>query len=98
MEFQGITIPQKAITEISGKPGSGKTELLLRTLAQQPQKRIAWLEEKFTFYPCSLLRAGISPGKILFIESEDYLLWAAAQILRSGLFGVVVLSLAGKSL
>lgn len=37
-------ISRGALTEISGSPGSGKTALALRLLAEHPEVRTVWIE------------------------------------------------------
>src|SRR4051812_38374506 len=46
-------VPIGALTEISGPEGGGKTEVLLGFLAENPKARVAWIEERFTVYPCA---------------------------------------------
>jgi hypothetical protein len=94
--FLGGGWPAAAVTELTGKPGGGKTSLALRSAAEIT-KRKRWV-------------ALVSPGEILFppaIASEGidlpYLLWlrpaetgrcrwAVEQVARSGLFPLVIVS------
>lgn len=85
-------IPRGAITEISGTPGSGKSEFLLRFLAEHASLKTAWIEDQFTAYPCAFPQMGVSLERVLFAEAGAESLWTAQQILRSQLFGAVVLS------
>ena len=86
-------IPRGAITEISGSPGSGKSEVVLKFLAEtSPSLRVAWIEEDFTIYPCALPPAGVDLSRVLFSHAGSRASWSTHQILRSQLFGVVVLN------
>ena len=85
-------LPKGALVEFSGQAGSGKTETILRFLAQNPEVRVAWVEENFTIYPCAFPQAGVGLDRVLFVETGSVeLLWSVNQILRSQIFGVVVL-------
>lgn len=85
-------IPRGAITEISGSPGSGKSEAVLKFIAELPPSlRVAWVEEDFTVYPCALPQAGVDLSRVLFSWAGDQACWSAHQVLRSQLFPVVVL-------
>lgn len=86
-------IPKGALIEFSGASGSGKTSAVLKLLAENPGSRVAWIEEDFTIYPCSVEQSGVELSRVLFIEAQkrDELLWNAQQILRTSVFGFVVL-------
>jgi hypothetical protein len=84
-------LPRGALTEISGPPGGGKTEWVMKFLAENPTTRVAWIENNFTLYPCRLLQQKVSLERVLFVESARDYLWAAIQILKSQLFQVIVL-------
>ena len=91
-ESLGEGLPKGALVEISGRTGGGKTEVVFRFLAQNPTLRVAWIEEDFTIYPCArpLNRVGLE--RVLFVDSPPgQALWTAHQILRSQVFGVLVL-------
>jgi hypothetical protein len=100
ISFSGLPssgIPRGALTEISGLPGSGKSELVLRFLAENPELRVAWVEEDLTAYPCAFPQQGVDLRRVLFIESgpnAQNVTWTIQQILRAQLFGVVVVSAA----
>jgi hypothetical protein len=128
IEHDGILVPRGAITEISGPPGSGKTEWTLGFIAEalselsQNSKdsgqhsnqnerigmagsggvarnpaaehaagRVAWIEDCFTANPRGFAEHGVDLGRLLFIEGGKDSLWATHQVLRSQLFGAVVL-------
>lgn len=86
-------VPRGAITEISGPFGSGKTEAVVHFIAkhQETLGRVAWIEDRFTAYPTGFLQHGVQLSRMLFIEGGTESLWAAHQVLRSQLFGAVVL-------
>lgn len=84
-------LPQGALVEVSGPPGGGKTELVLKLISEHPGIKVAWVEESLTIYPGAFAQQKVSLQRVLFIETTRYL-WAVHQILRSQLFGMVILS------
>ncbi|MBI3557019.1 MAG: hypothetical protein HY074_12205 [Deltaproteobacteria bacterium] len=90
-EFQN-GIPRGAVTELSGAHGSGKTRMALKLIAENPSVHVAWVEDQFTAYPCAFPQQGVQLGRVLFAEAEDQALWTANQMLRSGIFGIVVIN------
>ncbi|MGZ3699773.1 MAG: hypothetical protein ACXWP5_16765 [Bdellovibrionota bacterium] len=93
LPFTGVAggIPEGAITEISGPPGGGKTEVLLKFLSENPDTRVAWIEERFTAYPCAFVQSGVRLERVLFVEaSPSEGMWAVLQCLRSQAFEIVV--------
>jgi hypothetical protein len=82
--------PRGALSEIHGAPGSGKSELILRFLAENPTLRVAWVEDEFTVYPCAFTQAGISLERLLFSQAGNQVVWGTLQILASRLFSVVI--------
>ena len=85
-------VPKAGIVEFCGPTGGGETEFLIQFLVENPHLQVAWLEERFSVYPCGLANRGLSLERILFIEAARDLLWSSLQVLRSQLFSVVVLS------
>jgi hypothetical protein len=85
-------LPCGAISEFVSAAGGGKTEAAIRILAENPGIRGAWIEPTLTVYPCAFPQLGVTLDRVLFTEPGDQALWAAHQILRSQLFGLVVLS------
>lgn len=85
-------IPRGAITELSGAHGCGKTDFVLRLIAENPKVHIAWVEDELSIYPCAFEQRGVQLGRVLFAEAQDQALWTALQMLRSGIFGIVVVS------
>ena len=89
-------IPRGAITEVSGRSGSGKTELVLKFLAENPEARVAWIEEELTIYPCAFPQNRVGLERVLFIDAPfGKKLWTAHQILRSGACPIVVIDAQG---
>jgi hypothetical protein len=84
-------IPLGALTEISGRAGGGKTEVVFKFLAENPQVKVAWIEESFTLYPCRMAQQKVALERVLFVETSEEYLWVAQQVLRSQIFSVVVL-------
>lgn len=95
--FEGLEggLPKGALVEVSGSAGSGKTETVLRFLAQNPEVRVAWVEDEFTVYPCAFPQNRVGLERVLFVDSpSSELFWTIHQMLRSGVFGVIVLRMA----
>ena len=92
-EHAEVSVPRGALTEVSGPYGSGKTEALLKFIAahQQALGRVAWIEDRFTAYPTGFLQQGVDLSRLLFIEGGAESIWAAHQVLRSQIFGAVVI-------
>lgn len=80
-------IPIGAITEVSGR---GKTEFIVKFLAEHPEFTVAWIEKSFSVYPFSFLQQNIDLKKILFLEGASEIEWCIYQSLRSQAFDVVV--------
>lgn len=81
-------LPRGALVEISGR---GKTEAAVRFLAENSLP-VAWIEERFSLFPTALLQREVDPARILFLECGKDSAWAAAQVLRSQLFPILVYS------
>jgi hypothetical protein len=87
-------IPRGALVEVSGVMGGGKTETVLRLLAENEGVRAAWVEENLTLYPVAFAQARVKLERTLFVDAShdsEVALWAAQQILRSGACEIVVL-------
>ena len=90
-------LPRGSVVEMSGDLGGGKTELVLRFLAQNPSVRVAWVEEDFSIYPCAFPQSRVGLERVLFVDSPpNELLWSVHQMIRSGVFGVIVVSLGSR--
>ncbi len=87
-------LPRPGMIEMTGRPGSGKTEALLVFLKEHPDLRVAWLEEKFNFFPACLGQYQIPGERILFIsvDKKDHSDWVFQQIIAAQIFDVVILS------
>ncbi|MBI3544249.1 MAG: hypothetical protein HY075_13345 [Deltaproteobacteria bacterium] len=84
--------PRGAVSELSGPHGGGKTQLALKLIAENPRLHVAWVESELSIYPCALPQQGVALGRVLFAEAGEQALWSAHQMLRSGIFGILVLS------
>ncbi len=99
--------PIGALSEVCGTLGSGKTEILLKFLAENPHLRVAWVEEEFSVYPCAFPQRHVALERVFFVDAsgssrkvsssgttqgEKLALWVVHQILQSQVFGVVVVS------
>ncbi len=75
------------ITEVVG---AGKTEFVLRFLAEHPSLHAAWVEPEVSLNPYGVLQHQVSVGKVFCIESGENHNWSVLQALRSGAFQVVI--------
>lgn len=83
-------LPRGAITQISGP---GKTEFAVLFLKDHPEFNAAWIESSVaSIYPCGILQRKVSLNRILFIEAGNEVSWVVGQVLKSGLFEVIILS------
>lgn len=100
LPFTGLKggIPRGAVIEVCGPHGSGKTEFVLKFLAENPKLRVAWIEDQLSVYPMALPQYGVGLDRVLFVDAGKELLWTAHQILRSRIFKVVVISCAEAKL
>jgi hypothetical protein len=104
LPFSGFPggLPKGKLMEISGALGGGKTEVLLRFLRENPSLQVAWIEvgpshssgTVPSIYPCALSGRGVDLSRVLFVEPSNLseALWCAQQILKSQIFGAVILS------
>lgn len=92
-EQADVSVPRGALTEVSGPFGSGKTEAVVKFIARHQESlgRVAWIEDRFTAYPTGFLQHGVDLSRMLFIEGGAESIWAAHQVLRSQVFGSVIL-------
>lgn len=82
-------LPRGAITQVCGP---GKTEFAVLFLRDHPEFNAAWIEPAVSIYPCGILQRTVSLNRILFIEAGNEVPWVVGQVLKSGLFEVIVLS------
>lgn len=80
-------LPRGALVELTGP---GKTESVASLLAEHPSLRVAWVESPFSIFPSALLQRNVNLEKIFFIEGGRESAWAAAALLRSQLFPLLV--------
>lgn len=80
-------IPLGALTQVQGP---GATEALLRLLAEHPQHKAAWVEQRLSAYPPGFVQRGANLNCLLFVEGGEHFSWALAQLLRSQVFKVVI--------
>jgi hypothetical protein len=85
-------VSKGGLTEVFGAPGGGKAEFVARLLAEHPAEPAAWIEAGATFSPAGLPCHGVRLDRLLLIEAGAELEWTALQVLRSGLFKIVVLN------
>jgi hypothetical protein len=87
-------LPMGKLIEMRGKHGGGKTEALALFLKENPSLQIAWIEVGSNAYPCGFSERGVELSRVLFIEAANSqeALWCAHQVLKSQIFGAVVLS------
>jgi hypothetical protein len=87
-------LPVGKLIEMQGAQGSGKTETLMAFLQENPSLQVAWIEVGATIYPCAFSERGVDLSRVLFVEAKDSneALWCAQQMIKSQIFGAVVLS------
>lgn len=76
--------------------GTGRTQAVARVLAEHPDKLATWVEERLSAYPPGLAQQGVTLERLLFVESGPQWPWVLAQLLRSQVFGLVVVASALK--
>lgn len=90
-------LPLGALIEFSGPVGAGKTELVLKFLSENPEGKVAWIEDPMSaysgcpIYPWAFEQKKVSLQRVLFVETPRYL-WAVQQVLKSQIFKTVILS------
>jgi len=82
-------LPRGAITQICG---AGKTEFVARFLKAHRELKVAWIETPFSIYPSGLFQREVELDRILFIDPGEEFPWALQQVMKSGLFEVVILA------
>jgi hypothetical protein len=85
-------IPKGALVHLHGLTGSGKTQMVLKFLAENPTAKVAWIEDDFNVYPVSFSQMNAGLDRILFISAHRESSWALSTVLSSQLFGIVILS------
>ncbi|MBX2811609.1 MAG: hypothetical protein KTR25_07360 [Myxococcales bacterium] len=88
-------VPQGALTILRGQPGSGRTSTAARILAHATQRAqpVAWIDVEGFIYPPALHQHHLQLERLLIIQpSLSQSVYAAEQVLRSGLFSWVALT------
>ncbi len=90
-------ICKSGLVELSGPPGTGKTEWVLRFLSENPTLDVAWIEKDFTLFPTCFAEFKIDQNRILFLDLtgpnlKRSALWGISLIIQSQIFPVLVLS------
>ena len=80
-------LPRGILVEITGK---GKRESIAALLAENPDLYCAWIESKLSILPSALEQRKINLEKLFFVEGGNETSWAAATVLRSQIFPIVV--------
>lgn len=62
-------LPRGALVHVLGTKGGGKTELTLKFLAENPEIKVAWIEDKLTAYPVSFEQMGAGLERMLFVRA-----------------------------
>lgn len=95
-----ISFPRGTLTEVFGPQASGKTSLLMGTLAQATRRPefCALVDASDSFDPASAERAGVYLPHLLWVRCAGNLeaaLKAADLLAHAGGFGILALDLAG---
>jgi hypothetical protein len=90
-------LPRGALTEIFGPPSSGRTTLLLSTLAEMTARdeACALVDASDAFDPCSAFTAGVDLRRLLWVRCHnlEQALQAADLLLQAGGFGLLAVDL-----
>ncbi|HXN50877.1 MAG TPA: ATPase domain-containing protein [Candidatus Acidoferrum sp.] len=90
-------LPRGAMTEICGAAGSGRTSLLLASLAERTANGevCALVDARDSFDPLTGNAAGIALGKLLWVRCQnlDQALRATDLLIQAGGFGMVAVDL-----
>jgi hypothetical protein len=79
-----------ALTSFSSPHGGGKTAATLTFLKENPELKAAWVEPQMSLYPIACQQLGIDLNRLLFVECDRFLTWTLEQLMKSGLFKVIV--------
>ncbi len=96
----GLELPRGAITDLYGPACSGRTSLLISTLAEATarQEVCTLIDSSDSFEPASAAAAGADLGRILWVRCggrPDKALKVADLVIQAGGFGLIALDLAG---
>ncbi len=98
-ELDALTggVPRGALTEIFGRPSSGRTSLLLSLMAACTRRGevCAWVDASDAFDPHSAAAAGVELERLLWVRCRNLerALRATDLLLGAGGFGLVVMDL-----
>jgi hypothetical protein len=94
----GGGFPRGVLTTLEGPPGSGRSAIAARLLANATSQGLAALVEspagaEGAFYPPALVAAGVDLSRLLVVRADDATAVARAAdiLLRAAAFGVVVI-------
>lgn len=79
-------LPKGGLIELTG---FGKSELMVKILAEQNQPAI-WLSEIFNLNPFALWQRQVALKNIFFIEAKESLFWACSQVVQSRLYSSII--------
>jgi hypothetical protein len=89
-------LPRGRISCLAGPSSSGRTTLLNRALAAQPEAYKAVIDTTDAFDPQSARQAGVSLDRLVWVKCAhrlDHALKSADLLLHAGGFGIIVLDL-----
>lgn len=92
-------LPQPGLVELHGPAGGGATSLAAAILAREARfgRPVVWVDLARQLYPPSLAQLGVDLRFLLLVRPPGgHEIWAVEQLLRSGCFGVVAVSGAGR--
>jgi hypothetical protein len=87
--------PQGGLTVLTGPSGSGQLTVATMLLAEETRagRPVAWVDVRGSVYPPALASRGVELSRMLMVRgAPDRALYAAEQLIASGLFGAVVAS------
>lgn len=96
-------LPRPGIVEISGAPGTGRTRVAAQLVAACTRARrwVTWVDPQRMLHPPALADHGVELGRLLVVcpprDGTRAGVWAIEQLLRSGCFPLVVVSLPPRS-
>jgi hypothetical protein len=73
-------LPRGSLIEISGH---GRTEALVRILAEHPELPSLWIEANFQLFPPALAQRKLVLERTYFVDAGREAAWAATTVLRS---------------
>lgn len=90
------------LVELMGREGSGAVRLALQLTAEETRRRrrVAWVDRAGMLYPPAALELGVDLDRLIVVRPPSAGIeggrhtgtWAVEQVLRSGCFGLVVIT------